>query len=52
MLPAGMDLAEMAGPLLGMARQMGSAMFAMQAGQGLGHLSQRGGRRHAISGSP
>ncbi len=40
MLPPGMDLGELAGPLLGMARQMGSAMFAMQAGQGLGTLSR------------
>jgi putative hydrolase len=39
-MPPGMDLGEMAGPLLGMARQMGSAMFAMQAGQGLGSLSR------------
>ncbi len=39
-LPPGMDLGELAGPLLGMARQMGSAMFAMQAGQGLGSLSK------------
>lgn len=39
-LPPGMDLGELAGPLLGMARQMGSAMFAMQAGQGLGTLSR------------
>lgn len=39
-LPPGMDLSQLAGPLLGMARQMGSAMFAMQAGQGLGQLSQ------------
>lgn len=39
-LPPGMDLGELAGPLLGMARQMGSAMFAMQAGQGLGSLSR------------
>lgn len=40
MLPPGMDLGQMAGPLLGMARQMGAAMFAMQAGQGLGTLSR------------
>lgn len=39
-MPPGMDLGELAGPLLGMARQMGSAMFAMQAGQGLGSLSR------------
>jgi putative hydrolase len=39
-LPPGMDFGELAGPLLGMARQMGSAMFAMQAGQGLGTLSR------------
>ena len=40
MMPEGMDLSQLAGPLLGMARQMGSAMFAMQAGQGLGSLSR------------
>ena len=40
MLPEGMDISQLAGPLLGMARQMGSAMFAMQAGQGLGSLSR------------
>lgn len=39
MLPPGMDLGQLAGPLMGMAKQMGSAMFAMQAGQGLGSLS-------------
>jgi len=39
-LPAGMEFGELAGPLLGMARQMGAAMFAMQAGQGLGSLSR------------
>ncbi len=38
-LPPGFDLGQMAGPLLGMAKQLGSATFAMQAGQGLGHLS-------------
>lgn len=40
MLPPGMDLGQLAGPMMGMARQMSSAMFAMQAGQGLGSLSR------------
>lgn len=41
MLPADMpvDLTSMLGPLLGMAQQMGSSMFAMQAGQGLAGLA-------------
>ena len=41
MLPADMpvDLTQMLGPLLGMARQMGASMFAMQAGQGLAGLA-------------
>lgn len=41
MLPADMpvDLTAMIGPLMGMARQMGSSMFAMQAGQGLAALA-------------
>ena len=41
MLPEGMslDLGSMLGPLLGMAKQMGSSMFAMQAGQGLAALA-------------
>jgi len=41
-LPEGMDLnlSEMLAPLMGMAQQMGSAMFATQAGQGLGSLAQ------------
>ncbi len=40
-LPAGLppELAAMAGPLLGMAKQMGSAMFGMQVGQGLATLA-------------
>jgi putative hydrolase len=41
MLPADMpvDLTQMLGPLLGMAKQMGASMFAMQAGQGLAALA-------------
>jgi putative hydrolase len=41
MLPADMpvDLSAMLGPLMGMARQMGASMFAMQAGQGLAALA-------------
>lgn len=39
-LPPGMDLSLMAGPLLGMVRQMGTAMFSVQTGQGLGSLSR------------
>jgi putative hydrolase len=40
-LPEGMppELAQMAAPLLGMARQMGSMMFGGQLGQGLGTLA-------------
>jgi len=40
-LPDGLppELAAMAGPLLGMARAMGSAMFGMQVGQGLAALA-------------
>ena len=40
-LPEGLppELAQMAGPLLGMARQMGSMMFGAQLGQGLGTLA-------------
>lgn len=40
-LPEGLppELAQMAGPLLGMARQMGSMMFGAQLGQGLGALA-------------
>lgn len=40
-LPEGLppELAAMAGPLLGMARAMGSAMFGMQVGQGLAALA-------------
>lgn len=38
-LPPGFDLAALAGPMLGMARQMGSALFATQAGQGIGSLA-------------
>ncbi|TAK68549.1 MAG: zinc-dependent metalloprotease [Actinomycetota bacterium] len=40
-LPPGVppEFAAMAGPLLGMARQMGSAMFGMQLGQGLASLA-------------
>jgi putative hydrolase len=40
-LPEGLppELAQMAGPLLGMARQMGSMMFGSQLGQGLGTLA-------------
>jgi putative hydrolase len=40
-LPEGLppELAQMAGPLLGMARQMGSMMFGGQLGQGLGILA-------------
>lgn len=39
MLPEGVNLSEMLGPLMGMARQMGATMFAMQAGDGLGSLA-------------
>jgi putative hydrolase len=41
LLPADMpvDLTAMLGPLLGMAKQMGASMFAMQAGQGLAALA-------------
>ncbi len=41
LLPAGMpvDLTQMLGPLMGMAKQMGANMFAMQAGQGLAALA-------------
>ena len=41
MLPADMpvDLTAMLGPLMGMAKQMGASMFAMQAGQGLAALA-------------
>jgi putative hydrolase len=41
MLPADLpvDLTQMLGPLLGMAKQMGASMFAMQAGQGLAALA-------------
>jgi putative hydrolase len=41
MLPADMpiDLGAMLGPLMGMAKQMGANMFAMQAGQGLAALA-------------
>ena len=41
LLPENMpvDLTSMLGPLLGMAKQMGSNMFAMQAGQGLAALA-------------
>lgn len=41
MLPADMpvDLTSMLGPLLGMAKQMGASMFALQAGQGLAALA-------------
>jgi putative hydrolase len=41
MLPEGMsiDLGSMLGPLMGMAKQMGANMFAMQAGQGLAALA-------------
>lgn len=40
-LPEGLppELAQMAAPLLGMARQMGSMMFGAQLGQGLGTLA-------------
>ncbi len=40
-LPDGIppELAQMAGPLLGMAKQMGSMMFGAQLGQGLGKLA-------------
>lgn len=40
-LPEGLppELAQMAGPLMGMARQMGSMMFGAQLGQGLGALA-------------
>lgn len=40
-LPEGLppELAAMAGPLMGMARAMGSAMFGMQVGQGLAALA-------------
>jgi putative hydrolase len=38
-LPPGFDLSALAGPMLGMARQMGSALFATQAGQGIGSLA-------------
>ena len=40
-LPEGLppELAQMAGPLLGMAKQMGSMMFGSQIGQGLGGLA-------------
>jgi len=41
MLPADLpvDLTQMLGPLMGMAKQMGASMFAMQAGQGLAALA-------------
>jgi putative hydrolase len=41
LLPEGLpvDFGQMLGPLLGMAQQMGSSMFAMQAGQGLAALA-------------
>ncbi len=40
-LPAGLppEIAQMAGPLMGMARQMGAMMFGAQLGQGLGTLA-------------
>ncbi|CAB5039064.1 MAG: hydrolase [Actinobacteria bacterium] len=40
-LPEGLppEIAQMAGPLLGMARQMGAMMFGSQLGQGLGALA-------------
>ncbi len=42
MLPANLpvDFSAMLGPLLGMAKQMGAGMFAMQAGQGLAALAE------------